>query len=165
MTISKNKVSHFTEYIDNWDSGTQINSVHKNTDIAFSPNIIWSSQFNYKIRNNIELGFNSKYVGAQYIDNTSSQERMLDDYLINNLHLIYHWKNQFFKETIISVQINNLLNTQYESNAWTYHFISNNYDPRPYDPYVTKSNQEGYNMTAYFPQAGRHYLIALKLKI
>lgn len=163
VSISKNKIKKFTEYVDNWDSGSQEHITHTNTDIAFSPSLIWSSQFNYNLYKNIGIHINSKYVGKQYIDNTSSKERMLDNYLVTNLHVTYNWKNQLFSGTKITVQINNLLNTKYESNAWAYRFVSNNYDPTPYDPYVTRSNELGYNMIAYFPQAGRHYMIGINL--
>ena len=59
-------------------------------------------------------------------------------------------------------KINNVLNNKYESNAWTYRFISENYDPRQDDIYVTKG-EKGYNMSGYFPQAGRHYLLGITL--
>ena len=162
ITVSKNKISRFTEYIDNWDSWDQDSIEHENTDIAFSPNIIWASQISYLPYDNLELDFISKYVGEQYIDNTSSKERMLDDYLINHIRIIYNWKNALFSTTKITLKINNVLNNKYESNAWTYRFISENYDPRQDDIYVTKG-EKGYNMSGYFPQAGRHYLLGIML--
>ena len=55
---------------------------------------------------------------------------MLDDYLVNNLRISYNWENKIFKTTQLSLQINNLLNNKYVSNAWVYHFISDNWDPR-----------------------------------
>ncbi|MEE2931454.1 MAG: TonB-dependent receptor plug domain-containing protein [Bacteroidota bacterium] len=162
ITVSKNKISRFTEYIDNWDSWDQDSIEHENTDIAFSPNIIWASQISYLPYDNLELDFISKYVGEQYIDNTSSKERMLDDYLINHIRIIYNWENSLFTTTKITLKINNVLNNKYESNAWTYRFISENYDPRQDDIYVTKG-EKGYNMSGYFPQAGRHYLLGIML--
>ena len=57
----------------------------------------------------------------------------------------------------------NILNNEYVSNAWVYRFISDNFDPRENDPYVNKSNDRGYNMAGYFPQATRNYLLGLSL--
>ena len=55
-TISKNKISNFTEYIDNWDTWSQEKIEYEDTDISFSPNLIWSSLISYKIENfNIQL--------------------------------------------------------------------------------------------------------------
>ena len=47
-----------TQFIDNWDTGVQEEILHQNTDLAFSPNIIWSSQiFICNYNDNISLGF------------------------------------------------------------------------------------------------------------
>ena len=161
MTLSQNKIIHFTEYIDNWDTWVQESIVHENTDLAFSPNIIWSTLVNYKLTNNLSVDIISKYVGEQFIDNTSSESRKLNDYLINHLQIAYKWKSKIFKTSRISLKINNLLNNEYISNAWVYRFISENWDPRGSDPYINKENERGYNMTGLFPQATRNYLFAL----
>ncbi len=163
MTLSENKINTFSEYIDNWDTGEQENVIHENTDLAFSPNIIWSSQFNYQLNHKTNIDFISKYVGEQFIDNTSSEERKLDDYLVNHLHISYEWENKIFKTSKISLRINNLLNNEYVSNAWVYRFISEGWDPRGDDPYTTKSNEKGYNMAGYFPEATRNFLLGLSL--
>ena len=163
MTLSENKINTFSEYIDNWDTGEQENVIHENTDLAFSPNIIWSSQFNYQLNHKTSIDFISKYVGEQFIDNTSSEERKLDDYLVNHLHISYEWENKIFKTSKISLRINNLLNNEYVSNAWVYRFISEGWDPRGDDPYTTKSNEKGYNMAGYFPEATRNFLLGISL--
>ena len=106
----------------------------------------------YKI-GDISVNFISKYVGEQFIDNTSSLDRMLDDYLVNNLRISYSWKNKIFKRTNIALQINNILNNEYVSNAWVYQFIttpsSDDDDPTTYDAYVNKDSVTGYNMACY----------------
>ena len=88
---------------------------------------------------------------------------MLNDYLINDIQINYKWKSKLFSDSEIAFRINNLFNEKYESNAWVYRFISDNYDPRSEDPYVSKSSERGYNMKAYFPQAGRNFLLSLTL--
>jgi iron complex outermembrane receptor protein len=163
LTLSENKINNFIEYIDNWDTWGQDSIIYENTDLAFSPNIIWSTMINYKLNNNISLDLISKYVGEQYIDNTSSKSRKLDDYLVNHLHISYKWKSKIFKVSKISLRVNNLLNNEYISNAWVYRFISNNWDPRSSNPYINKNNEGGYNEAGYFPQATRNFLLALTL--
>ena len=61
----------------------------------------------------------------------------------------------------LTLQINNLLDNEYVSNASIYRFISDNWDPREGDPYVTKDSERGYNMAGYFPQAKQNYLLAV----
>ena len=163
LTLSENKLDILRQFIDNWDTGIQNEIVHQNTDLAFSPKIIWATNVNFKLNNNTDINFNSKYVGEQFIDNTSSTERMLNDYLINNLQINYSIKNPVFKIAKISLLINNIFNNEYISNAWLYRFISNHSDPRENDHYVTKGSDNIYNMAGYFPQAKRNYLFGLTL--
>lgn len=163
LTLSQNIINEYVEYVDNWDTWGQEQIVHKNTDLAFSPNIVWATQFNYKLAENFFLDLNSKYVGEQYIDNTSSIDRKIDDYLTHNLQLQYNLNSKLFKTSIIYFRVNNVLDNEYVSNAWVYRFISNGYDPRADDHYVTKNNDGGYNMAGYFPEATRNYMLMLVL--
>ena len=164
MTLSENKiVTSFIEHVDNWDTWGVDEVSHENTDLAFSPNVIWASQFNYKLGNNISIDFISKYVGKQFIDNTSSEDRMLDDYLVNNLRVSYEWNSEIFKTSKLTLQINNLLNNEYVNNAWVYRFISDDWDPSGSDHYVNPDSERGYNMAGYYPQATRNYLLGLTL--
>jgi len=164
MTLSENKiVTPFTEDVDNWDTWGVDQVTHENTNLAFSPNIIWTSQLNYQFDKNTSIDLISKYVGEQFIDNTSSEDRMLNDYLVNNLRLTYDWESKIFKTAKVSLQINNLFNNEYISNAWIYRFISDNWDPRESDHYVNADSEKGYNMAGYFPQATRNYLLGLTL--
>ena len=163
ITLSNNKIESYTEYIDNWDTWGQDSIEHTNVDLAFSPNLVWASTLNYKLNNNLSIDLLSKYVGEQFIDNTSSLDRMLEDYLVNTLRVSYNWENKMFSTAKLTLQINNLLDNQYVSNAWVYRFISEGYDPRADDHYVNTDSERGYNMAAYFPEAGRNYLIGLTL--
>lgn len=163
ISFSENKIIQHTAYIDNWDTGLQETINYENTDLAFSPNRIWSSIINYKFDKNTEIDFISKYVGEQYIDNTSSKDRMLDAYLVNNIRVSKQWKGKYFKSFKLSFQVNNVLNNEYVSNAWIYRFISDSWDPRGSDPYVNTDSKRGYNMAGYFPEATRNYLLGLTI--
>ena len=163
LTISENKVDSFTQYVDNWDTWGQSQIFHENSDLAFSPNIIWAAQANYNLNKRTKVIFNSKYVGEQYIDNTSSRQRMLNDYLISNLQVDYNFNNYLFKDTKISFLINNLFDIEYISNAWIYRYITNTFDPRESDDYTSLASDGIYDMAGYFPQAKRNYLLGLTL--
>ena len=162
-TFSKNTIAHYTEYVDNWDTWGQESNSYSNTTIAFSPDMIWASQLDYQFKDNIELQFISKYVDEQFIDNTSSDERKLDAYLVHHARLIWDIESELFKSARLSLQVNNLFDEKYVNNAWVYRFKSDGYDPRPDDPYVTANSDGGYDMAGYFPQAKRNLLIGLSL--
>ena len=163
ITFSENKIIKHTAYVDSWDTGSQETIDYENTDIAFSPKIIWSSIINFKMDERTDIDFISKYVGEQFIDNTSSDDRMLNDYLVNNIRISYKWENKLFNSAKLTFQVNNLFDLEYVSNAWVYRFVSDGYDPRGSDPYVNIDSQRGFNMTGYFPEATRNYLLGLTI--
>ena len=169
-TFSDNKIASFTEFIDDWDTWGQIETNYENTDIAFSPSLIASNQLIFKPvssekHGDIELALVTKYVGDQYIDNTSNTDRMLAAYLVNDIRMQYSVKTKLFKEIVWSAWVRNFTNTQYVSNAWIYKFKSANYNPVPDDAFANKESVDGrYNLIGAFPQAGINFFTGLILK-
>jgi iron complex outermembrane receptor protein len=169
-TFSDNRIASFSEFIDDWDTWGQVQTNYKNTHIAFSPNIIASSQIVFKPLNskkygNMEFAVVTKYVGEQFIDNTSNTDRMLNAYLVNDIRMQYSMKTKLFKEIIFSTWIRNFTNTQYVSNAWIYKFKSDYYNPVSDDAFVNRERVDGrYNMIGAFPQAGINFFTGLILK-
>jgi iron complex outermembrane receptor protein len=148
-TVSSNKILDFTEYIDNWDDTIQVVNPIGRADIAFSPALTASSILTWEPLQNFAVSLFSKYVGKQYIDNTSSEERKLDPYFVNDLLVSYHLKIKSIKELGFSIKINNFTNAEYESNAWVYRYYTGT----------------GYGVyDGYFPQAGIHFLAGVELK-
>ncbi|QIA09255.1 TonB-dependent receptor [Draconibacterium halophilum] len=148
-TLSINKIKDFTEYVDNWDTGEQDAISLGTTDLAFSPNFIAKSQFVYAPGENFSIAFISQYVGDQYIDNTSSDDRMLDAYFINNLKVDYTFPTNLFDEITLHFMANNIFDDKYETNAWVY-------------PYLLGG--ERYKMDGYYPQAGAHFMFGVDFK-
>ncbi|MGF7139555.1 TonB-dependent receptor [Roseimarinus sediminis] len=148
-TLSRNEISNFTEYVDNWDEGGQSAFEHGNTTIAFSPSLIANSMLSYEAVKHLELNLISQYVGKQYIDNSASSARMLNAYLVNNLGITYSLFPQKIKEIQFTLLINNLLNAEYETNAWVYSYILGG---------------ERYEMDGYFPQAGINFLAGINIR-
>ncbi|MFV0290731.1 MAG: TonB-dependent receptor [Mangrovibacterium sp.] len=147
-TLSENKINDFTEFVDDWDSPTYEEKQHKigKTNIAFSPNHIMNSLLTYSPSKRLNLALNSSFVGKQYIDNGSSSDRQLDAWFVNNLKIDYSLPVKFCKEMKFHVLVNNLFNTEYESNAWVY-------------SYYTGGTR--YQMDGYFPQAGTNFMFGL----
>ena len=169
-TFSENKIAEFNEFIDNWDTGVKDSVTHTNTNIAFSPSITGGSQliftpFNSVENGKLDLALVTKYVGDQFIDNTSSEYAKLDAYLVNDFRVSYTVKTKLFKEIVISSWVRNLFNQNYISNAWVYRFNTTG-DPTAYDPYANSegSGTDSYNQIGAFNQAGINFFIALKLK-
>ena len=148
-TWSKNTIQRYFEYIDNYDSSFQEVKEYKNTAISFSPEWIASSSLTYSPIKNLDLTLASKYVGEQFLDNTSNADRKLDAYLVNDFRINYRLHFKELKEVRFTFMVNNFMNEMYESNGYTYNYI-----------YGGKLIVENF----YFPQAGRNYMIGITLK-
>ncbi len=147
-TFSRNRISDFTEYVEDWDNGGLKANVIGKTDLAFAPKLIANSVLSFKPADQFEISFLSNYVGKQYIDNTANNDRKLEEYLVNNLKLDYLLKQKIFNEVKVNLLINNIFNEKYEGNAWVYSYM-----------YMGKRNK----MDGYFPQAGTNFLISLSI--
>ena len=148
-TFSQNKIKNFTEFVDDWDNGGQKTNNLGETDLAFSPNVIVNSKISYEPAEGLNFSLLSNYVGDQYIDNTSNANRNLNAYFVSNLNVDYSIKGLLFHEIKLHLQVNNLFNEQYESNAWVYSYIYGG---------------ERYKMDGYFPQAGTNFLAGIDFK-
>jgi iron complex outermembrane receptor protein len=149
VTLSENKIKNFTEYIDNWDTGDQSVVNLGTTDISFSPSIVANSDLMVEPVKNLRINFITKYVGKQYIDNTSTDEKSLNPYLVSDLKLSYSIKIKGIDELSFNLLINNLFNHEYESNAWVYSYIYENRE---------------YSMDGYFPQAGINIMGGIRVR-
>jgi iron complex outermembrane recepter protein len=169
-TFSQNKILNFTEKIDNWDTGRQDVLKRGTTDLALSPNAVFNAELRYTILKNdkSELSFTPsvKYVSKQYLDNSSNENTVLDAFNYTNFQVYYATKfakNKTFKSMTIKLLIANVLNQKYVNNGWTYRFNSPSYDPRPDDVYARSEGKNTYNLSGFFPQAGRYYSLGLSV--
>ncbi len=168
-TFSDNKVGNFTEYIDNWDTWGQETIEHSNTNLAFSPAVIASASLSYNLLSNVdnqnlEISLLNKYVGKQYIDNTSNENTTLDPYFYSDFRVRYELNTSFLKRIAVTLLVRNVFDAQYSANAWTYRFQSEAYNPVPDDPYAASEGGNIYNLTGLYPQAGRNFLLGLSLR-
>lgn len=152
LALSRNKLKNFTEYIDDYDNGGQVTVNHGNPDIAYSPSVVQYAGAAYRVIKNAELEWLSKYVGRQYLDNSSNKAKSLDPFFVNDIRTSYvipFKKGLGFKEIKFAVQVNNLFNVRYEPNGYTFSYIYNN-----------TTTTENY----YFPMAGRNVMAAINIK-
>ena len=154
FALSQNKIINFIDYVElydeDWNYLGQSNTNLGTTDISFSPNVI--SGLNMKITpiRYLDIVFQEKYVGRQYIDNTSTLSRSLDPYFVSNVNINYEWKQSWFKTLNFNLSINNIFNNRYCSNAWVYR--------------ADVGGQE-YIEDGYFPQAGINFMFGVIVEI
>lgn len=156
-TFSENKIMDFTEYVDNYDDpfGNQEVINHGTTDIAFSPNLVGAggitlSPFRYMNKGQVfEIDLLGKYVGKQYLDNTSDDSRSIDPYGLCDIRIRYSIKTKPFKELGFNVMLNNIFDKKYVSNGYTYSYIAGG---------------EFTTVNYFYPQAGFNFLAGVTMK-
>ncbi|MDH5475596.1 MAG: TonB-dependent receptor, partial [Cyclobacteriaceae bacterium] len=152
-TLSQNKIVTFTDilydYGLNWNEYNVINTNFDNTNISFSPSIIASSIVNYNPFKGFSVGVQSKYVGKQFLDNTSNNTRAIDAYFVSDLTIGYHFNTKLIKDVGIQLLVNNIFNEEYESNGYTFGYGGGG-----------NTIRENY----YYPQAGTNFFTSLSLK-
>jgi iron complex outermembrane receptor protein len=148
-TISKNKILNFNEFIDDYDFGGQLKNEFKNTDIAFSPNLMAGAGLEYVLKRNTMFNITAKYVGSQYLDNTQNENRLLKEFTYLNFNASHTFYGVNYKSITIGLRINNLLNSLYEANGYTYSY---------------QFGGELITENFYYPQAGTNYMALFNLK-
>jgi len=150
--FSRNKIRNFTEYADYYDADyNYLGNFPKSlgeTDISYSPSVTAASSLKYQFLVSGSACLMSRYVESQYFDNTSSTDRRLDSYFINDLTLEYTLHPRYTKGVTLRLLINNLFNVMYENNAYGGNWYENN---------VEKT------WAYYFPQAGINFLAGVSL--
>jgi iron complex outermembrane receptor protein len=150
-TISQSKIKVFNEYVDDYDNGEQIIIEHDDAEIAFSPNLIANGIVSFEPIKNLSADFIFQYVGQQFLDNTSNENRILKAYSICNLRFNYAIGSVVSKQPKLDfgLQISNLLNQLYESNGYTYSYFASG-----------QTTTENF----YFPQAGINYMASIRVR-
>ena len=147
-TFSLNKIDGFIAYVDDWSTGVQRVENYDKTDISFSPGFMANSKLTYLPFKSFSVSLLSSYVGKQFTDNTSNEQRSIDAYFVNNVRINYSLKTNFIKQIDFLLSLNNVLDEKYETNAWVYRYY---YDDVEYD------------INGYFPQAGFNLMLGLNL--
>ncbi|MBW4890230.1 TonB-dependent receptor [Mucilaginibacter sp. HMF5004] len=158
--LSTNKIDKYTVYYFNYDNNTNVPSNLSNTNIAYSPSFVGSSEISWLPFKGAEAAFVSKYVGMQYLDNTSNtnpvgvvgsdpnSNRTIDSYFVNNVRLRYGFQTKLVKNIAVSLLVYNIFSTKYITNGATY-------------PDIESGQLVNYNY--YFPQAPRNFFLSLSL--
>ena len=149
IAFSRNKIKNFTEYVDDYDTGGQKTFQYHNSDISFSPNIVAGATINFIPIRNAEFSLLSKYVGREFLDNTSKISRSLDPFYVQDARAIFKINNKIAREINFVVQANNIFNKKYEPNGYTFSYF-----------YSASLATENY----YFPMAGTNFMAGINIK-
>ncbi len=149
LTLSRNRILNFTEYIDNYDNGKQDSLYHGTTDISFSPGVIGGATLSADPFKGFEISWVSKYVGKQYLDNSSDPDRSIHAYFLNGIQAGYTLHPRWIRALDFNLLVNNLFSVKYLNNGNTYTYIEGG---------------QTYTQNSYFPQAPLNWLGGLTLE-
>ena len=99
----------------------------------------------------LEFTLLSKYVGDQFLDNTSNENRKIEAYFVNDVRLRYSLEGWVFSGIDLTLQVNNVFGEQFSSNGYTF-----GYQGGP--DFVVRENY-------LYPQALANYMITLGIRI
>ncbi|WP_041627637.1 TonB-dependent receptor [Owenweeksia hongkongensis] len=147
FTFSQNKILNFTDYVVDYDNGGYQEENFKSTDISYSPNVIGGINITVKPIAGATIDWNTKYVGQQFMDNTSSESKSLDAFNVTDLRLGYNLPVKWVDRLNVHLLIANLFDQEYEPNGYTYSYI--------YGEKITEN--------FYFPMAGINFMAGLSV--
>lgn len=150
-TFSQNKIETIDEVLvdfTDYYAVQEVRTTFNDTDIAYSPNVIAGGEIRVNPIQNLELSLYPKYVGEQFLDNFSNKNRVLDSYLVTDFLGQYIIPSKKIKELRVSLKVNNVFNTLYSANGYTYSFI--------FGDLITEN--------FLYPQAGANFLAGLTIR-
>jgi iron complex outermembrane receptor protein len=154
-TFSRNRIKNYVAWFDqydnqdNWNWEGQIYKEFGTTNISFSPNVVSAVGITWQPTSALYLNLMGKYVGKQYMDNTSDDAKSIDAYFVSNLSAGYTFKKSPVGTFNLQVFMNNLFSKEYVANGWA----------------ATDTFADGSSIhwIGYYPQATRNYMARLTL--
>jgi len=148
-TYSVNKIKDFREYITKEDN-TQVVNNYQSTDISFSPSWTGAGIIDMRLNKHFNMLLKTKYVGQQYLDNTSNPNRQLDAYHVEDLMISYSNTFKSLKKLNVFLQVNNVFSRKYVANGYTFSYY--------YGGNVTTENY-------YYPMATRNWMAGVTIEL
>jgi iron complex outermembrane receptor protein len=145
LSLSRNRIQQFREYVLDYSDYSTDTLQYGSTRITFSPAAVGALIVSWKPLKQLEIALNNKYVSRQFLDNTGRREASLNPYFVSDLRLAWS-----YKQSSLTLQLNNLLNTMYSSNGYTYRYR-----------YAGSMISENF----LFPQAGLNFMLGLRLRL
>lgn len=154
LTISRNRIENFMEYIDAYDASYnwvgQNTAFYKESAISFSPDVIGAATVTLMPIKQLNIDLLSKYVGKQYLDNAENEGRKLNPYFTEDVRAIYSFSKSWLKNVDLIFQVNNVFDKKYEPNGYTFSYYVN-----------SNLTTENY----YFPMAGTNWVVGVNIKL
>lgn len=118
-TFSQNRIEN---YIDALSGSPTYGENLGDRTIAYSPSAMGALFLDFHHKG-FQALFHTQCVGKQYFTNNEVEALSLDAYCVTNLNLNYTFRTRAARSVSLGLQINNLFNSEYESNGYGYSSI------------------------------------------
>lgn len=159
-TISRNRLKNYTLFVDAYNNATdwlpvpQHKLFLKSSHLTLSPEFIAAAVATYSPMESAEIALRGKYVGEQYLDNSSMEVAKVPSYFVASLELSKAFRLTKREEgrgrLKASLCVDNLFNNRYYSYGWIYRAVFEDHSP----DYVEKG---------VYSQAPIHFIAKLSL--
>ena len=154
LTLSTNKIMDYTQYLDifdmDWNIIDQKTLFFKKTDIAFSPSVTGMAALSFNPSLSSSFSLMGKYVGKQFLDNTSDNANSVPSYFVTSLTVSKSFEIKTDRFIDIQFFVDNLFDHKYFSNGWVYKA-----------QFIDGSN---YLEEGIYPQAGINFTAKVSLR-
>lgn len=155
IAYNQSNIVKWIEYVGvGWGGNGEIATTYENTPIAFTPEFVSSFRVGYKIAPWLEVMLQGKGVSDQYLDNTGSEDRKLEGFLVYDAVLYGKLPIQFLNQISYQVNVFNLLDRDFAPNGYTFSNIDGS-GPVPV--------RQDFNVV--YPMAGRYVMAKLILEL
>lgn len=161
VTLSANKLKNYTCWVDTYDNDSDWNPVEQtkvfydSSHLTLSPGVVGMAKITAQPFRNASNSLKTtsfclsgKYIGEQYMDNSSSEAANVPAYYTMALNASHKFRVKDNSQIELSLCIDNLLNKKYYSYGWIYTAKFMNGAP----DYVEQG---------IYPQAERNFMIRL----
>jgi iron complex outermembrane receptor protein len=151
-TRSRNKIIDYIEFVDNWETGEQVELFYEGeTSMALSPDNIASADLRYHFNSNLFWSIGYKFIDEQYLDNTENEERKLEAFGTLNSSIVWdRYRIKKVHRLTLGFYFNNITNVNYAPTGYSFTGIINN-------------KRESFNYV--YPMAGFNFMFKLRLEL
>lgn len=124
LTLSRNKVKRYTAWMNTYDNSTDWNPVdqtavyYENTNLTLSPGVIGMAMITVNPIPSMTLSLNGKYVGEQYMDNSSDAIARVPGYFVAGFNASQRFTLRNKSRITVSFTVDNLFDNKYYSYGW-----------------------------------------------
>ncbi len=157
-TLSQNKIKNYTAYFDLYDNNSDWNEVYVKpnvrkqaskdlgtTNISYSPDVVGMAALTYQPTSALYFNLVGKYVGKQFLDNTSDDAKSIPSYFVSNFSAGYTFDKTPVGRIALQFFVNNLFGKEYIANGWA-------------STEMFEKDGSSVNWIGYYPQATRNFM-------